>query len=308
MSTTTLTSRAITARDGIRNYPDTPIGNVWSLTTLLKSHPKDLTYGAGSVSMKESVRIAHEVAQDYAKAAEAMRYNDDPASITSMFEDFEISLLHEIGKQMASNKDGSPKPPHAFLWAEKAQVGEAVHAGVEAHYGGMLGKVCPPMEETEAYRTLRPVAQARAQVALTLFHGWAAEHDVVPIAVEEVLWLDVQEFGNRNKFACRIDLACVLDGEPSILDVKSGGLDGKKPYREQMVQTEMQRRAADARDIMPPEILSEYGPFRQAGILHVPAEGGEVRVFLNNPDEHMALLATFDACASHFIHFNGEPR
>jgi hypothetical protein len=307
VSTTTKTSRAITARDGIRNYPDVPIGNVWSLTTLLKTYPKELAYGAGSVSMKETARIAHEVAQDYAKAAEAMRYNDDPAAITSMFEDFEISVLHEIGKQFASNKDGSPKPPHAFLWAEKGQVGEAVHAGVEYHYGGMLGKVLPSMEETDHYRTLRPVAQARAQISLTMFHAWAAEHEVIPIAVEEVLWLDVNEFGNRNKFACRIDLACILDGEATILDVKSGGLNGKKPYREQMVQTEMQRRAAEARDIMPPAMLQEYGPFGRAGILHIPAEGGRPAVYLND-EEPMALLASFDACASLFIDLNGEPK
>ena len=307
MSTTTRNQRAVTARDGIRNYPDTPIGNVYSLTTLLKAYMKELSYGAGSVSMKETALVAHDVAHDYATAAEAMRQNDERASIVTMFEDFEISVLHEIGKRFASNKDGTPKPPHAFLWSEKAQVGEAIHAGVERHYGGMLGKVCPAMEETEVYRMLRPVAQARAQVALTLFHAWAAEHEVIPIAVEEVLWLDTMEFGNRNKFACRIDLACILDGEAVILDVKSGGLDGKKPYREQFVQTEMQRRAAECREIMSPEMLQEYGPFTWAGILHVPADGGVVRTFFPEEDQ-ASLLATFDACADLFINLNGEPK
>ena len=299
--------RAVTARDGQRIYPDLPFGAEWSLTTLLKPYPKFMDYAAGSISMKETASLAHNVAQEYARSAEAMRRDDDPASIVSLFEDFEHSVLSALAGRFASNKDGSPKPPHAVLWAEKGQIGEAIHAGMEHLYGGRLGKSLPPMEDTEHYRLLRPHAQARAQVGLTLLHAWDAEHDVQPIAVEEVLWLKSGEFGNRNGFGCRIDLACILDGEAVILDVKSGGLDKGKPYREQFVQTEMQRRAAECREIMPPEMVQEYGMFTKAGILHVPAEGGVARVFF--PDEPQeSLLASFDACASLFVNINGAAK
>lgn len=265
-----------------------PMRPMFSITTLNKAMPKELEYAAGKASMDATLAVACEVAADLSRTP----FTEDDllnGGIPATFETFEFDVLEALrAKYGVVKSTGQPIPPHRSLWTDKRDVGSIVHQAVEGAIKTTLGQVPPPpMDQSPLWASLSREDRERAETAFAMFRAWRAAKEFVPLASEDVVWLGTVEDGVPHDVAARLDIACILGGRRVILDLKTGKLDKKGPYPEQMIQVEMQRRGANARKLA-------GGGFEAAGILHVPAAGGTVRVFLNDDrdrDEDMAQLA-----------------
>lgn len=293
----------VTDKDtGQRTY-NVGLGPKYSNTTLLKAYPKNLAYAAGLTSAEAVAAVAH----DTAKMLAQTNWSDEDyatGGIAATFEDFEFQVLTNVRALYGQTKAGRIVPPHDTIWGWKRETGTAIHIGVERHNKALLMRtdLPPVMEESDVYLTLPAEWQAKAVKALDAFYNWRNRTKYDPFAAEDVVWLEAGESGVDTPVATRIDVGAYIEGAFVIADVKSGSLEKGKPYREQMIQTEIQRRAWNARRRPDQPVAT------QAGILHVPADGGPVRLFLSPVEEQDRLARSFDIWAKGYIDMHGEAK
>lgn len=128
---------------------------------------------------------------------------------------------------------------------EAAEIGTLAHAIIQAH----LSK-----EELD-YTEYSSLQKDLAENAVLSFLEWEKNHKIEPILLEEALVSDSKEYGGT------VDCYCKLDGEPTLIDFKTG----KAIYEEYFVQV-----AGYA------ELLKEHGyPVNKVIILRVGRDNTE---------------------------------
>lgn len=286
----------------------------YSVTTINKVIAKDaLIYSAGSLGLFETTRVAHEVALRLAP----LRYNAVDQDLYD-FEDFEHQVWQEIGKTTGLVKSGpnkgKPNLWHKTLWGRKADVGTIVHGAAEKAIKMELGLPSSALmwDETPEFLVLDDESRKKVEPTLESFDRWRDEVSFTPLASEDVVWIEGMRRGGpeycdrspgtdapilNEDVAARLDVACTLNGRRTILDIKTG----KGIYDEMWLQVEVQRRAANARNLC-------GGGFESAGILHVPAGGGAVKVVLNDDRDRDADMRAFDHAAGLAVWLWGEPK
>lgn len=100
---------------------------------------------------------------------------------------------------------------------EAADVGTLAHAIIQAHLSG---------EELD-YGEYSAMQIDLAENAVLSYLEWETTHKVEPILLETPLVSDTNEYGGT------VDCYCMLDGEPTLIDFKTG----KAIYDEYFVQT-----------------------------------------------------------------------
>ena len=99
---------------------------------------------------------------------------------------------------------------------------EMADIGTLAHYFIMCSLTKQPLD-TEGYSREQI---ERAENCLMSFWAWEKEHTIEPLLVEEALVSDAGGFGGT------VDLYCMLDGKPTLIDFKTG----KAVYPEMLYQ------------------------------------------------------------------------
>ena len=127
---------------------------------------------------------------------------------------------------------------------EKGSIGTLAHYVIMCHLKGEAPDLSEYSELEKKY----------AKIALKSFWLWKREHSIMPILVEEPLISDVHNYGGM------IDLYCLLDGQYSLIDFKTG----KSIYPEMFYQLAAYK-----------ELLIEIDyPVQQARIIRIGREGG----------------------------------
>ena len=262
-------SRAVTNDEtGQRSYHDLPLDPprpVRSVTSILSAGtPKPaLINAAGKVNRERTCDVAHDLALEYVAAG-----ND--------FGEFGFSLWQAVEKRAFHNE----------AWKKKASVGAVVHYAIERDIKLALGLVAPalPWDETPDYAELPEEHRVMCHDAVRSWDAFREEAAFEPLASEEVVWIAGARHSHdgcadkvwvgypvpvmQHDCAARLDVLAVVGGRRMVLDVKTGS----GVYPEHWLQVEFQRRASNVRELC-------GGKFVSAGILHVPASGGSVRLY-----------------------------
>ena len=127
---------------------------------------------------------------------------------------------------------------------EKGSIGSLAHYMIMSHLKGETPDVSEYSELEKKY----------AKISLKSFWLWKREHSLAPILIEEGLVSDTYNYGGT------IDLYCLLDGQYTLIDFKTG----KSIYPEMFYQLAAYK-----------ELLLEHKyPFQQARLLRIGREGG----------------------------------
>jgi hypothetical protein len=313
--------QTVTHRDGrrfYRIYEATPPRAMWSLTTLLGQASKEaMIWKAGQIGVEAALAEASEYARTIREAT------SEPARLLAL-NDFAFQVECRMAERYGRTKRGDLNPPHLSRWKARADVGSAAHWLIEEALKHALGLDKPvPFD----WSSLTDAEAVEANRAFVKWDVWRNMTGFTPLASESVVWVDGllnrpggQQGDGWHDYACRIDLACEVGGVRAILDVKTGKMDKKPvlddlgrprkngrsyvwedcPYPTQWLQVEAQRRAANARKLC-------GGGFDVAGVLWVPAAGGEVQLFLNDRRDRDADFQAFDHLAGYATWLLGPP-